>query len=265
MDGRGFARGAGAVLVMTLAAGLGPLPQANAAASREPGLRVNTPPKKPTDARTVNPVASCKRGSGRPWIRTDDPTMVVNAKDDDDQNLQVTFRVWNAVPGKPMVYEGTDGYHAQGDFKATIPHGKLQHGQAYKWHAHATDGIAGSAQWSGYCEVGVDTEGPGTKPTVSSPDFPAEQEGKAAGRPGTFTFRANGAKDSVYGDDIAYYEWAIDDDEPGNRATPDHLGGDATAKITPTHFGPNVLYARSVDRAGNRGPMTQYVFRAARP
>lgn len=228
-------------------------------------IEYNTPPEKPTDERTDNPETSCKRGGDRPWIRTDNPTMVVNARDDDQQNLKATFRVWNAIPEKPMVYEGTDGYHAQGDFKESIPDGKLKHGQAYKWHAGTTDGIDDSAEWSDYCEFGVDTEGPGAKPAVSSPDFPAEQEGKAAGQPGSFTFRANGAKDSVYGNDIAFYEWAIGDDTPGNRATPDHLGGDVTIKITPTTFGPNVLYARSVDRAGNRGPMTQYIFKAVRP
>ncbi|MEV4439319.1 LamG-like jellyroll fold domain-containing protein [Streptomyces sp. NPDC049577] len=227
-------------------------------------IEYNTPPNKPSDGR-VSGTSTCERGSGRPWIRSSTPTMMVRGTDDDQQNLKATFRVWNAVPEKPMVYEGTDGYHAQGDFRSTIAQGKLQHGQAYKWHTGTTDGIDDSTEWSDYCEFAVDTEAPNARPAVSSRDFPAEQEGKQAGQPGSFTFSANGVRDSAYGNDIAYYEWAIGDDEPANRAVPSQTGGDATVNITPTTFGPNVLYARGVDRAGNRGPMTTYVFKPVRP
>ena len=47
---------------------------------------------------------------------------------------------------------------------------------------------------------------------------------------------------------------------PPARRPPAALGGKATIEVAPSTFGPNVLYVRSVDRAGNRGPLEKYFF-----
>lgn len=232
----------------------------------------NTRPGKPYNERTVDPAMSCVTGANRPFLWNDPPTMVTNATDPDSQNISVTSYLHDSsVSGNPIVQTTkvgpkahTDGSGKAVDFKAPVTV-KLTHGHLYKWHARSNDGSYDSVSYSDVCEFSTDFERPNATPAVSSTDFPTDSAVKKPGEPGTVTFSANGVDDSVYHNDVAYYEWAIGNDNPTNKAIPDAVGGDADATVSAATFGPNVLYARSVDRAGNRGELSRYVFRALRP
>ncbi|MEH0578561.1 DNRLRE domain-containing protein [Streptomyces sp. B21-108] len=235
----------------------------------------NTTPGKPYNERLSNPEEkTCTTdNTKRPWIRDDTPTMAVNGTDADSytdgtgQNLTATFRVWDQVDGRPMVYEGKDGPQNEGVFEKGIPIKELAHGHGYKWHAQTYDGSTGKlkdsgySDWSDWCEFVVDTERPDTKPLVTPADGEADLP---AGAERHFTVSANGNSDSVFKNDVEYYEWDLGNDTPGRHATPASLGGNATIEVAPSTFGPNVLYVRSVDRAGNRGPLEKYIFTADR-
>ncbi len=232
-------------------------------------VEYNSRPGKPYGEKTVDPNMACVAGANRPFLWNDQPTMVVNAKDADSENISVNFALTDTATAKTYATKvgpkaHTDGNGKAVDFKAnaTAP---LVHGHMYKWHARSNDGKLDSLTFSDWCEYSADGERP-TAPAVSSTDFPADAANKKPGEFGKVVFSANGNKDSAYGNDIAYYEWAVGNDNPTTRATPATLGGDAeAANVSAVAFGPNVLYARSVDRAGNRSELTRYVFRAVRP
>ncbi|MFM9691837.1 LamG-like jellyroll fold domain-containing protein [Streptomyces europaeiscabiei] len=231
----------------------------------------NTRPNKPTGEKLSNPEEkTCTTdNTKRPWIRDATPAMSVTGTDADShtdgtgQNLTATFRVWDQVDGRPMVYEGKDGPQNEGRFERGIPVRELKHGHGYKWHAQTYDGSTGKlkdsgySEWSDWCEFVVDVERPDTKPRVepvaSEADLPA-------GAKRHFTLSANGNSDSVFKNDVEFYEWDLGNDTPTRKAEPATLGGNATIEVAPSTFGPNVLYARSVDRAGNRGPLEKYFF-----
>ncbi|WP_211763812.1 hypothetical protein [Kutzneria sp. CA-103260] len=89
-------------------------------------------------------------------------------------------------------------------------------------------------------------------PTVSSPDYPPNASAGGIGRPGRFTFSANGSTDVVgfrYGPDF-----------PSTYVAADQPGGSATVWITPTTFGVQKVAVKSVDAAGNSSPITTYWF-----
>ncbi|MGW1540884.1 LamG-like jellyroll fold domain-containing protein [Streptomyces sp. NPDC002309] len=231
----------------------------------------NTRPSKPTGERLTNPDEKlCTTdNTKRPWIRDATPRMSVTGTDADShtdgtgQNLTATFRVWDQVDGRPMVYEGKDGPQNEGKFEREIPVRELAHGHGYKWHAQTYDGSTGKlkdsgySEWSDWCEFVVDVERPDTKPRVEPV---AAESDLPMGAERHFTLSANGNSDSVFKNDVEYYEWDLGNDTPTRKATPASLGGNAVIEVPTSTFGPNVLYVRSVDRAGNRGPLEKYFF-----
>ncbi|MFF3659117.1 LamG-like jellyroll fold domain-containing protein [Streptomyces olivochromogenes] len=231
----------------------------------------NTTPGKPYNERLSNPEAkTCTTDNTKsPWIRDDTPTMAVNGTDADSysdgtgQNLTAEFRVWDQKEGLPIVYAGKDGPQNEGVFEKNIPIKELKHGGRYKWHAQTYDGSTGKlkdsgySEWSDWCEFVVDVERPDAKPLVEPADGEADLP---AGGTRHFTVSANGNSDSVFKNDVEYYEWDLGNDTPTRQARPASLGGDAAIAVPTSTFGPNVLYVRSVDRAGNRGPLEKYFF-----
>jgi len=226
----------------------------------------NTKPGKPYNEKTTSPATGCVTGASRPFIRDNTPLLQVTAADDEkSQNLKVTFDVVDIATGK-SVWSGTvDPSAQQGDFFGQVPAGKLLHGHSYRWHAKSNDGAVDSISWSDWCELSVDLEEPTVPPVVTSDDFPAEGRGKPVGQSGVFTFASGANKDPVYGNDVDYYKWSLTTDVPTNTVNNTALGGSATSPpITPTSFGPNVLYVQSYDRAGNASAIFRYVFRPVR-
>jgi hypothetical protein len=231
----------------------------------------NTRPNKPTGEKLSNPEEkTCTTdNTKRPWIRDATPAMSVTGTDADSytdgtgQNLTATFRVWDQVDGRPMVYEGKDGPQNEGRFERGIPVKELAHGHGYKWHAQTYDGSTGKlkdsgySEWSDWCEFVVDVKAPTTKPHVAPV---ASETGLPVGSKRHFTFSANGNADPVFKNDVEFYEWDLGNDTPTRKADPAALGGNATIEVPTSTFGPNVLYVRSVDRAGNRGPLEKYFF-----
>ncbi|MDP9819867.1 LamG-like jellyroll fold domain-containing protein [Spirilliplanes yamanashiensis] len=226
-------------------------------------------PSKPFGERMTAPDKPCVTGAGRPFLPNDKPVLVAQATDPDSQNISVRFVLTDVTTGKDVqtTTDGPKAFKASGknvDYKAQVSP-DLVHGHTYRWRAIAKDDKLESLSWSDFCEYSVDREKPNAVPAVTSTDFPTDAANKKPGEPGKVVFAANGVKDSAYGNDVAYYEWAIGDDNPQNKAVPAATGGTAEATVTASTFGPNVLYVRSVDRAGNRGDVARYVFRAVRP
>jgi hypothetical protein len=89
-------------------------------------------------------------------------------------------------------------------------------------------------------------------PSVSSSDYPANACAGGIGRPGRFTFSANGDTDAVgfrYGADFPFVNVAAD-----------RPGGSATVTITPNTSGVLKVAVESVDAAGDTSAVTNYWF-----
>jgi hypothetical protein len=133
-------------------------------------------------------------------------------------------------------------------------------GTAYSYTVSAYDGRDSSKTPAGPCSFVADNLAPNTRPTVGSADgrYPCDNGAGNAhdgiGKPGQFTFGPNGASDAGVNDVVGYL-YGLGVFPPVTPVAAATLGGSATASVTPTNPGINDLYVRSVDRAGNVGPV----------
>ena len=108
----------------------------------------------------------------------------------------------------------------------------------------------------------MDNAAPDKAPVVTSADGRYPSDGGTSGwHPGvgiagTFTIDSNGVSDNGV-DDVASYLYSTLD-PPSTPVAAPSLGAPVTVTVTPTRPGLNTLFARSVDRAGNLGPITAY-------
>ncbi|MEO3776198.1 DNRLRE domain-containing protein [Micromonospora sp. B11E3] len=138
-------------------------------------------------------------------------------------------------------------------FTYRFPDGSLVDGGTYAFAVRASDAYA-SSDWSAECRFTVDVSSP-AQPTVSSTDYPADEGWYGGvGIPGRFTFTANDAADTV-----GFQYWLLGG--PTTYVALDTPGGSATVTVAPDHA-VETLSVQAVDRAGNRSPLTSYVFRA---
>ncbi|WP_225836172.1 DNRLRE domain-containing protein [Streptomyces sp. NK08204] len=231
----------------------------------------------------LGPDAKCTTTT--PYVRMGPSNLTFTAKaTDKDKNLDfLNFDLWpmgkwdttgDLLGSAGKKYVGDDKGTALETASADTGDLKLTNGTTYSWRVEARDD-AGSS--SGYapaktsCRFVFDSTAP-RPPVVTSTDFPdadrddngfgndeedANWSTKKFGTPGSFTFRALNT-DVVryeYGFNSPYYPYSL------SRAA----GTDTsvTATITnakPPTAGPNVLYVRTVDSAGNPSQPTKYFF-----
>ncbi|MDA2804926.1 LamG-like jellyroll fold domain-containing protein [Nocardiopsis suaedae] len=136
----------------------------------------------------------------------------------------------------------------------------LPEGELLSYRAVVYDGQHWGA-WSDPCWIEVDTSAPDTGPAVASEDYPESDEAVAGvGRPGDFTFSANGVEDA------AAYHYSVNDASCSTTVELDEAGADATVTITPRDSGPNLIHARTVDAHGNSsGCVLVHTFTVAPP
>lgn len=170
--------------------------------------------------------------------------------------LAVQWEVWNAGSTATVAasYPTTPSVPS-GSVATWQPEAALPDNAAYHLRVRSFDGVT-YGPWSAWLDFTTDASAPGAGPAVSSADYPEAVWSKAAGEEGTFTFAANGAGD------VSSYLYGLDQNPPASSVTAAALGGTASAPLTPTTAGPHIVFAQSVDRAGNRSPVTSYLFYA---
>ncbi|MFF4105078.1 FG-GAP-like repeat-containing protein [Streptomyces sp. NPDC001903] len=212
----------------------------------------NNPPSTPGSLGT-NPSTSCTDGGA---IGNTQVSLYGTIDDADGGNLQADFEIYKAGQSTPTA---TQSIPANRGRMATwvVPDATLPTGE-YTWRVRAKDQDNAYSGWSATCKFSIDRARPEKPPVISSPQFPdgaggwPTTTGKAR-TPGSFTFSANGVADAK---EILYYT----DVEPGPRA----IAPGATVTITPPGYGPHLVYAYTVDKAGNRSNTAVYRYYAAR-
>lgn len=134
------------------------------------------------------------------------------------------------------------------EFAAGIPAGAFGDGAKIAYRVRGWDGTD-AGPWGDWCDYTVDRTAPDKPPTVTSTLYPEKGYGGGIGRTGSFTLSANGVAD------VAGFRYGLNTGDPQQYVAADQPGGTASAAVTPTDDGPQDLYVRSVDRAGNLGPI----------
>ncbi|MFD5549656.1 DNRLRE domain-containing protein (plasmid) [Streptomyces goshikiensis] len=228
-------------------------------------IEFNRPPEEPTQADMQTfPGGTCSIGTPVPSIGKSDLTFQAKSSDPDGNLKSIYIDIWRKSDGA-TVFANYLEPDSSGTVKVTIPWSSFTHNAQYSWAASAydTDGAGsagGPAGTNSRCTFTVDHVAP-SSPALSSTDFPAPGPDGAewsAGRfpaPGTVRFLGNGAK----ADEIREYQWSINRPTFDQKAAPSE-GDTATAQVTPQNAGPNVIYARTVDKAGNVSAPSTYLF-----
>ncbi|WP_037681966.1 DNRLRE domain-containing protein [Streptomyces griseus] len=219
----------------------------------------------------------------KPYVRMGSGDLTFTAKaTDKDRNLDyLDFDLWPsgkwATTGDLLKSTGkvSVGGHTDTALETTnaFSTSRLTSGIAYSWRVRAVDDAGSTSSWypKAPCQFVLDTTAP-RPPVVSSTDFPnadGDKNGfgndgedatwsvKKFGTPGSFTLRALNT-------DVVRYEYGFNSANY-TGSLPRTNGTAATVSATlanakPPTAGPNVLYVRAVDSAGNVSEPTRYFF-----
>ncbi|MFB9903776.1 hypothetical protein [Allokutzneria oryzae] len=216
-----------------------------------------SPPNAPSELGMESGLIPCVVGSGRPFVHTRTPELRALLTDEDGSWMDAGFRVLRGT-AENHTWDGNEqrvtSVPSGSVASVTVSPGVVEDGQVYTWHLWAGDDSGRT--WSRFCEFEVDSVAPG-KPSVSSVEYPEATPTLGVGRPGTFTFRANGNADVQH----YLYSFSGDGANPSTRVDASGLGGEASVTWAPTKEGTTFLTVRSVDRAGNRSPIYWYEIR----
>ncbi|MFJ5231249.1 RICIN domain-containing protein [Kitasatospora sp. NPDC088391] len=175
-------------------------------------------------------------------------------------------------PGSPDVASGFSELVANNAAASFwLPGGTLQDGHSYGWSLFATDGLNGVG-WNGptpSCFFKVDT----TPPTLAFPttvtdpatQFPPSGSGQTtalrAGQSGSIPFTAADPNPSgLNSSGLVCLRWSFDAQFTGATWQCGAYMPNGQISVTPGRWGTNVLYAQTLDNAGNVSPVGQYAF-----
>jgi hypothetical protein len=213
----------------------------------------NRAPDAPADLSTV-PATPCRTGADRVKLGPGDLKFSARLSDPDGDNINgfLDFYSKDAERHHPQAPE--TGLVSSGTTVTwTVPAGTLRPNVVYEYLSRSNDG-KGFGAFSHTCEFEIDLVAPANKPTVDSAEYPADPDRffGSVGRTGTFTIDRGGDTD------VTGFLYSTQD--PPTTPLTARPDGTATVKITPERRGPNTLYVRSVDGAGNRGPVQSHTF-----
>jgi hypothetical protein len=190
------------------------------------------------------------------------PQLAVRATDPDGGSLRTRFE-WKPRGGADatIVRADTVSKASGSTFTADVSASSAVDGARLSYRAIGNDGIdwgvAFAPSNTTWCDVTIDRTAPNVAPTVTSADYPECRfetcpTGGGIGRTGAFTLGRNGVAD------VAGFRYDLHD-QPSTFVAA-RSDGTATALVTPFKYGPADLFVRSVDKAGNLGPMIRYHF-----
>ncbi|MEV0444563.1 FG-GAP-like repeat-containing protein [Streptomyces spectabilis] len=239
----------------------------------------NTVPDVPTGLDTI-PSTRNSKGCGdtapHGTIGNTDVYLTAKAKDRDGGTVKTRFHLWatgHHDDGPKVFFDKTVSTTSGTAAKVKVPKDTLSRylstaGGSFSWKAQVEDSRSESG-WTPKlgapgCQFVFDPNRPSHPPGIISSQFPDGGDGWPAvtgsvRTSGTFGLSSGGVRD------VAKYEYWTDTDPKVRTATPGSAGGDVAVKFTPTATGTNHLYARSVDKAGNKSDTAGYLFYANGP
>ncbi|WP_107490262.1 FG-GAP-like repeat-containing protein [Streptomyces wuyuanensis] len=218
-------------------------------------IKYNHPPRTPSGLGT-NPRTSCTAGGSIGNVAV---SLYAKIDDPDGGNLTAQFQAFKTGTTTPVVDTSVPALKGR-VATVVLPSASTPSGD-YTWKVRAKDPDGLYSAWSAACKFTLDRSRPSKPPVISSEGnkFPNGEQGwpnptGPARSEGNFLFAANGVQDVT-----AYYWWT--DTDPDVHETPASV---ASAPVTPPSYGPHMVYAYSVDAAGNRSDTATYLYYATR-
>ncbi|MGV9317283.1 VCBS repeat-containing protein, partial [Streptomyces sp. NPDC003691] len=221
------------------------------------------PPKEPTGL-TVNGRA-CDTTTPYTTYGKGNLTFAAGSSDPDGDLKSLYFQIWQAG-ATTKIYDGArPASTTTGKGDVPIDKSKFLNGKTYHWWVKAVDGAGTSSTYAppgtGSCGFVYDDTAPAS-PDISSADFP-EDDGnggkwsvKPFGTAGKFIMKP--AVTGGTGTDKFYWSFNREAYVPERSATV--AEGAAGIPLNPPNAGPNILYVKAADAAGNMSvSATRYV------
>ncbi|GAB3175435.1 hypothetical protein GCM10027059_49080 [Myceligenerans halotolerans] len=245
---------------------------------RAPKLSVtyNRPPNAPTGQQTwsIDPSKDhgCKASSTPAWVPAVRPRFKAKGTDPDGQSVKVRFVVQKVSTGS-TVWSAWTSLQSSGKVHTARPSDASQLAQnvKYRWRAQAKDSGGRAGPVSGWCYFYADIDKPNPPWIEAATDKGADAdypdcspgstecaEAGGVGQTGKFRFGFNGSGD------VARFQWSWDNESFSQSHVPWSSDTYVTSYTPPTP-GPHMLYARSVDRAGNVSDRATYKIDVASP
>lgn len=245
-------------------------------------LIYNRRPSIVSNSLDIGPDGKCT--TTKPYVRMGSGALTFTAKGTDkDKNLDyLDFDLWptgqwdsagDLLGSTGKVSVGGDTGTALRSTKE-FSTSKLKNGTTYSWRVRAIDDAGTTSSYYPVktpCRFVLDTSAP-RPPVVTSTDYPnadgsqngfgndaedANWSGKKFGTPGSFTVRALNS-------DVVRYEYGFNSATyTGSIGRTNSAATSVSASVSgakPPAAGPNVLYVRTVDSAGNQSDPTKYFF-----
>nr|WP_306316679.1 MULTISPECIES: FG-GAP-like repeat-containing protein [unclassified Streptomyces] len=233
----------------------------------------------PDDPSGLDTIPSTKNSSGcgdvAPYglIGNTDIYLTAKVGDRDGGSVTARFHLWatgHHDDGPGVFFDQTVSVTSGTVAKIKVPKTTLSQYVStadgnFSWKAQADDGKA-TSDWTptlgaSGCRFVFDPNRPSTPPGITSSQFPNGSDGWPAitgsvRSEGSFALSSGGVTD------VTKYEYWTDTDPTVRTATPSTAGAGVTVKFTPTSSGTNHLYARSLDKAGNKSDTADYLFYA---
>ncbi|MGW8350872.1 VCBS repeat-containing protein [Streptomyces wedmorensis] len=215
----------------------------------------NRPPNTPGSLAT-SPGGSCNTKSPGAIIGISDVTVSAKATDPDDNLDGVRLKIWQTSPaGGPVLYDAEPTLSSTGAVSrritaATFPANSVR---TYAYQARARDTENAYSAYSAICYFTVDTSKP-NPPTLASTVWPEWEETEQWGPPMATTGRIS---ISGGGSDVSGYWYSVDTTSYDKPATLSN--GAWYIDFRPVHAGPNVIYMKTKDKAGNWSDRTVFL------
>ncbi|MGW0855993.1 VCBS repeat-containing protein [Streptomyces sp. NPDC002690] len=251
------------------------------AASAVLSTTYNTTPGVPsaldTTPSTKN-TAGCGNTAPYGVVGNTDVYLTAKVTDPDGGTVSAQFSLWatghhpNDDPNGVIIAESMVAATSGTVAKLKIPKATLSKylsvaGGNFSWKVRATDGTLFSTWNPGAglagCRFTFDPTRPSNPPGITSAQFPDGSDGWPTGSAqvrtkGTFTLSSSGVND------VSAYEYWTDLDPTVRTLTTTTAGGSVSLTLTPTIAGANHLYARSIDKVGNKSDPADYLYYANR-
>ncbi|WP_328876323.1 DNRLRE domain-containing protein [Streptomyces sp. NBC_00287] len=230
-------------------------------------LVYNRKPKTPSSV-TMSPGSTCDKTEPYIHIGKRDVTLSAVSSDPDDTSIRqdleyLDFELWHKTEEDNKILDKNVTVTSTGKASTTLTKDKFNDGWTYYWRVRALDKSGAGSAYAPTadpktCRFVFDSTKP-NEPIVTSTDFPAADDDGTIwsevklGTPGRFIIAPD--EDT----DITRFEWSFNTTTyaDGKNVT---AGASTTVSLSPPTAGPNVLYLRAVDSAGNPSPGTKYLF-----
>ncbi|MFD3541454.1 DNRLRE domain-containing protein [Streptomyces sp. NPDC058662] len=229
----------------------------------------NTPPDIPVASNmNTSPGGPCLTSGTGTSIGKTDVSFQAKGIDRDGNLKQVQIEVWDAASGTKVLDEWM-WPNSDGVVTKSVPHASFTSGRKYFWLSRTNDWDGSWSQGSGpadsggggWCTFTIDHTAP-ANPAVRSSHFPppgpdgAEWSLAPASTPDQWIeILGNGTPAA----DIREYQWSLNHPLYDQKTTP-WQNDLASIKLQVDTAGPNVLYVRTVNKAGNISVPTEYLF-----